>query len=888
MKLASDVQYLDIRIENRSICTTTDDKCVFYVKDDTGTSGDYQLIMLRGSEDWAVEHLVDDDATGIQINNVDSYANDAYVWYYKSGDTCLRCAQVNESNTVVTKDTSAGFHPTGITWLKFVTSIALNDGRFVMFRWYDDYAAVSISDQSVLIYEFYGNNIEDITQPQTPTAYSSDKGSAWQTPVKVNNKYYFCINAFTAGATGYQWGNYYFLTGKMNPSGSLTLSWEKFEYIGELSKAQKEFKKVMRFHMMEANNLTYLWVGVLVEDYGGSEMDFIDYYMVRDPSTGLWYVVQEEESGFYPLRPYDTHHCTLYQRGVYAHVGYWVQASTGRSAAYLAKNPYQSWDSQTIYLGCSHVSTARQRYIADSTPMTYYIYNTTTSQYDLYYEAVELLDDPPSPIGLREGVVWGTYGFILWSQFNWLLTAVYWDIQILEPGAKQRLLGVTTGATTDLSVADPGSYTVGDIITIEGAQQIVGAVVSDYEDLNGYVGAVTAKNVLGGTITIALDSSAFAAYAGGGYIDTVIVNKTIGDGVNPVQTYYEVLESDGLALSTWYEWRCRARDIRGNDSDWSDAGNDNRPRFICYDEPGIDTPTVTQNLDSQFPYVDFSTDEYRVPITSIETVIKTDPAGATVHTQTDTGSSCRLQPQQYRVIIDETSELLTATNYKATVTITNKLGYNNSATSAQFTLTFAALADPTGLTAVDQQGYIKLSWTNPGGITKYIILRDGVYFDTVSDSSATVTYYDTSCKNDQMYTYTVKSFDDKKASTGVTATCTSHVFPYYALVEKTTSEPLYDLVATDPNNLNFAASNNPESVGSVSIPTYVTLEGVLRFTTSKVLDYMGKINERFYLKTKDRVVEVLINDLTEVKGESYSKDGLIYTRLSAKWTGEIV
>jgi hypothetical protein len=93
---------------------------------------------------------------------------------------------------------------------------------------------------------------------------------------------------------------------------------------------------------------------------------------------------------------------------------------------------------------------------------------------------------------------------------------------------------------------------------------------------------------------------------------------------------------------------------------------------------------------------------------------------------------------------------------------------------------------------------------------------------------------------------------------------------------------------TDPNNLNFAASNNPESVGSVSIPTYVTLEGVLRFTTSKVLDYMEKINERFYLKTKDRVVECLINDLTEVKGESYLEDGVVYTRLSAKWTGEIV
>ena len=878
MIVKADVLYLDITIENRSICTTTGDKCIFYVK----LAGAVPtLVMVRGSEDYGIEHVVDDNpGGGIQITNVDAYQNDAYVWYYKDGDAGLRCAQVNESDTVVAKVTP-------INWMRFSTSIALNDGRFIVFRWYDDYGGLP-SDQSILIYEFYGNGVENIPQPQTPTEFSTDKGSAWQTPVKIGSKYYFCVNAFTAGATGYQWGNYYFLTGKINPNGILTLSWEKFAYLGELSKAQKEFKKIMRFHMMNAGGLTYLWVGIMVEDYDGGEIDFLDYYMVRDPSSGLWYVVQEAESGFYPIRPQKTHHCTFYQRGVYGHAGYVVDAVTGRSSLYLSKNQYQRWDSQTIYIDCSHACTARQRYIADVTPLTYYIYNTATTKYDLYYQAVELLDIAPPPIGLREGIVWGTYGFILWSQFVGLLSAVYWDIQILEPASRMRLLGVTPGATTDLDVASVAGYTVGDLITIEGAQQIVGGVVSNFGDLNGYYGAITAKDGVGLTITIALNSAAFPAYAGGGYIDIVTLNKTIGDGVNPVQTYYETLETDGLALGVWYEWRCRARDIRGVSSDWSDSGNDNRPRFICYDQPDIDTPTVTQALDSQFPHIDFSTDEYRIPITEIVTVIKTDPGLVTVHTQTQTGSSARLQPQQYSVIIDATSNLVTATNYKATVTITNKLGYTSNSTSAQFALAFAALIDPTALSATDKNGYIELSWTKPAGGVKYIILRDDILLDTISDSSATVKYYDTSCRNDQMYTYTVKNFDDKKASTGISATATSHVYPLYALVEKTTQiEPLSDLLKVDPNNLNFAASNNPESVGSVSIPTYTTLEGVLKFETSQVLAYMGKIKERFYLKTKDRMIDILINDLTEVNNESYTREGVVYSWLSAKWTGEL-
>jgi hypothetical protein len=79
MKLAANVKYLDIQIENRSICTTTDDQCAFYVKQDAEVTYDFQLIMLRKSEDWGIEHLIDSHASGIQINNVDSYANNAYV-----------------------------------------------------------------------------------------------------------------------------------------------------------------------------------------------------------------------------------------------------------------------------------------------------------------------------------------------------------------------------------------------------------------------------------------------------------------------------------------------------------------------------------------------------------------------------------------------------------------------------------------------------------------------------------------------------------------------------------------------------------------------------------------------------------------------------------------
>jgi len=877
MIIEADVQYLDLTIEPRSICTTTGDKCVFYVK----LAGAVPtLVMARCSEDFGIEYVVDDDAGGgIQIVNVDSHGNDAYVWYYKDAEVVLRCAQVDESDTVVTKITA-------IDWMRFSTSIALNDGRFIVFRWYEDYAGVAVTAQSVLIYEFYGNYVEDITQPQVPTAFSTDSGSAWQTPVKVGNKYYFCINAFTAGATGYQWGNYYFLTGRIDPNGSMTLSWEKFEYIGELSKAQKEFKKIMRFHMMEHAGLVYLWVGIVIENYGGSEMDYLDYYMVRNPSTGLWYVVQEANGSYYPVRPLKTHRCSLYQRGVYGFISYWVNSVTNRTSILLGKNEYQQWDQQTILDDTSHVSTSQQRYIQDYTPMVAYIYNTGTTKHDLYYYAQTLMDDPPSPIGLREGVVWGSYDFTLWSQFNWQLDAVYWELQILKASSKQRLLGVASaGVTTVLTVATVVPYAMGDTITIEGAQQLVGGIVSAFEDLNGFVGDITAIGV--GTITVALNSAAFAAYAGGGYIDIVMVNKTIGDGVNPVQTYYNVLESDALVIGTFYEWRCRCIDTKGDTGAWSDAGSDNRPIFICYNQPDIATPTVTENLDSQFPYVSFTTGEYRSPITSITTVIKTDPGLVTVHTQTQTGSSARLQPQQYRVITDESSALITATNYKAYVTITNKLGYSNSATSAQFVLAFAPLADPTAFTATDKQGYIKLTWTQPGAIGKYIILRDGVLLDTITDASASLTYYDTSCENDRMYTYTVKSFDDKVASTGVTDTCTSQVAPYYALVEKVTlTEPLKERFATNPQNLTFASSNNAESVGSVSIPTYTTLSGTMTFPTTQYLDFIDKIDSRFYIKTQDRVVEALCGEFTEAKNATYDKDGEVVAWLATGWTGK--
>ncbi|MCK5848039.1 MAG: hypothetical protein KAH01_02430, partial [Caldisericia bacterium] len=834
MVIATDVQYLDIKIENRSICSTLTDECLFYVKDDTGGSGNYQLIMLRESDNWATPYLIDSDATGIQITNVDSHKNDSYVWYYKSGEVVLRCAQIDESNTVTNKVTT-------ISWMRFTTSKALNDGRFIIFRWYDDYAGVTVADQSVLIYEFYGNYVENIEQPQTPTAYSSDKGSAWQTPVIINSRYYFCINAFTSAATGYQWGVYSFLTGKINQNGTLVLSWEKFEYFGELTKAEKQFKKIMRFHLMEHQGLAYLWVGVVVENYGGSNIDYLDYYMVRSSSTGLWYVQEEATSGFFPVRPYETHNCSLYQRGVFGLISYWVDASTNRTAAVLSKNEYQRWDSQTLITDTSHVSTGIQRYISNYTPMTYYKYNTVSTKYDIHYEAISLMDDPPAPVGLREGVVWGAYGFTLWSQFSWQLDAVYWELQILKASMKKRLLGVTNGASTILSVSSVAGYVMGDTITIEGAQKLVGGVVSAFDDLNGFVGDIT--GIGAATITVALNSAAFATYAGGGYIDVVMVDKTIGDGVNPVQTYYNVLESDNLVIGTAYEWRCRCVDTKGDTGDWSDAGNDNRPIFTCYNQPEIATPTVTENLDSQFPYISFTTGEYRIPVTSITTVIKTDPGLVTVHTQTQTGSSARLQPQQYRAIVDESSSLATATNYKATVTITNKSGYSNSATSAQFHLTFAPLADPTGLTASDKHGYIKLSWTQPGAIAKYIILRDGTLIDTISDSTATPVYYDTSCENDRMYTYTVKSFDDKVASTGVTVSETSRVFPWYAIVEKTTRvKPLCERFATDPNNLSFASSNNAESVGSTSIATYTTLGGTLSYPTAQYLDFVDKID----------------------------------------------
>jgi len=874
----------DASLEYRMICATNNDEYIFYCVNLGGGAG-YEIKYVMQTEDFLIEHSAIAGALPIQILNVDSYNEDAYLWYYSQTLVQIFCISIGPGG-------AGPPTPCPNVWstawgMVYFTSLAIGDGRFILYRYFDDGAGVLISDPAVVIYDYHLNAIIDIDMPDTPTPYYTDKGSSWQTPVRINDKIYFMVNAFTAGATGYQMGNYYMLVGRLYPNLELKLSWEKFVINGELTSAQKEFKKIFRFHVMNKNSVTYLWLGVAVEDYGGSTMDFIDYILFQDQRTGIWCVLSEQPAVSYPMRIALSHRCSAYQHGVFGYFTYQAFGVLGQKSVNLVTNKNGVFSGQKFQDNASHLTTANQYDKDGYTPTAFLVYNTGTTAYDLYYQDLELLDEPPCPNGLREGKVWGAYDFILWSHFNWNLSAVYWDIQILDPVASRQVLTVNDvgGVTTTFDVVDSSPFTVGDRITIDGALCLDAGAIVPMTELNDFQGTITAVDVFGVDVEVALDSSGFRAYAGGGYIDKLYVSKRLGDGVNPVQTYYRVESEDGLSTGTYYSWRCRVVGADGTVSAWSGAGSYLNAMIECVDAPDVATP-ITDTYDTQRPYVNLSISEYRSPIIEITTVVELS-GGAEVFRQTQTGSSARVQEGQYRIRLAKNNGLLTATAYTVYVIVTNLDGFSaTSLDSAPFTLTFASPAAPTALSVLDAGGYIKIEFTKTALVDDYLIVRDGEIIGDVTLDGAGI-FYDVDCLIDTLYTYDIYACNSVASSAALSGTGVVLTNQQFALVEKTDGvrKPVAELFLSDTAGYNPSQSNNPESVGPIKVPTYKTVECSVKFPTHDLKALQQRQNSTYIFKNYDGNQEYILTNVSPQYSEQFD-DGTKIVFVNVTMSGE--
>jgi hypothetical protein len=142
-----------------------------------------------------------------------------------------------------------------------------------------------------------------------------------------------------------------------------------------------------------------------------------------------------------------------------------------------------------------------------------------------------------------------------------------------------------------------------------------------------------------------------------------------------------------------------------------------------------------------------------------------------------------------------------------------------------------------------------------------------------------------------LHSYKVKSYDGNTTSTGISGSITAQIYPFYALVEKKDDksvEPLGIVFGTDKNNVNFAFSNNVEQVGSIGIPTYKSITGVLRFETKYYMELLEVCDSKFYLKTKERILEITLNEMSEVQNRAYIRDGAVHKWIALSWVGNVI